>query len=689
MGQVPDLGFQVPADGELDLGHLGLAEVAQKVALVFDRVRGPQEPDRAVGASVDHPVVTAGHPVDLIAHLVVERAEFDALVAEDVGGGRVPDAQFLQGVVHHPLVVFRLERDDLQGHPRRLAHGPGITHVLFPGTVAQIAELVLQPDLEVVGGHVGPALAQQFVQSHGTVDSARKEHTRFHHDNIAKKGSRGKIGAIPSCHRTGFVRDFIDMENGVSVVPFESVFERSLSAIAVHTVVLDRGRAVDYVFDAVNAAFVAMTGLRAADLLGKSALAVFPSIDPKCIERYGRVALTGVPDSFEAFSESSGRWYQVSAFQHRPLGFSATFIDVTQRMLEHRRAVEEAAKHRAFFALPNGIKLVIDPVSRTILEANPKAAQFYGWSLDELKGMSLDQINTLSPEEISREMELARTQQRDHFRFRHRLRNGEIREIEVFSCPGVMGDREALFSIIHDVTETLQMQQQLLQRERLSAVGQMTASLYHEFGNLLGTLFAQIQLMAKEMPENEEKQKLEAKVNRQFQRAQKLVESVKRFSRTQEIELQTCRLSPLLEDLVDLESPQCAQTGITIDFHPAQEDWVRIDAALVQQVFLNLFRNAVQAVAEAPEPRISIDVRREDSDVVVRFANNGVEIPQDVKSKLFTPFFTTKNQGETKGTGLGLWFSWTVIQGHRGSLILEEGSETAFVLRLPQQSAEA
>jgi len=214
----------------------------------------------------------------------------------------------------------------------------------------------------------------------------------------------------------------------------------------------------------------------------------------------------------------------------------------------------------------------------------------------------------------------------------------------------------------------------------------MTTSLYHEFGNLLGTLFAQIQLMEAEISEGDRKTILRRKVQRKFERAQKLVESIKRFSRNQEVELQNCRLSPLIDDLVELETPLCRQGGIQVGFVPAPDDWVRIDIALLQQVFLNLFRNAVQAVQKTTEPRILIEVHIEEPEIVVRFGNNGVEIPPEIRPKLFTPFFTTKKGGQQEGTGLGLSFSWTIVHSHGGSLVLEDGPETVFQLRLPRQS---
>jgi len=86
-----------------------------------------------------------------------------------------------------------------------------------------------------------------------------------------------------------------------------SLFENSLNAIGVHTIILDEaGTPMDYIFDSVNQAFEELTGLRREDVLGKSVLTVFPKTERLWIERYGEVALTGVPVTFEARSEELG-----------------------------------------------------------------------------------------------------------------------------------------------------------------------------------------------------------------------------------------------------------------------------------------------------------------------------------------------------------------------------------------------
>lgn len=106
-------------------------------------------------------------------------------------------------------------------------------------------------------------------------------------------------------------------------------------------------------------------------------------------------------------------------------------------------------------------KLLIDPTTGRIRDANPSALQFYGYTLAEIREKKITEINTLRPEQIAWEMEQARQKKRPYFEFQHRLANGDIRDVLVYSGPLNLGGKEYLHSIIHDVTETNHYQERL------------------------------------------------------------------------------------------------------------------------------------------------------------------------------------------------------------------------------------
>ncbi|HYH38083.1 MAG TPA: diguanylate cyclase [Azospirillum sp.] len=129
-----------------------------------------------------------------------------------------------------------------------------------------------------------------------------------------------------------------------------------------------------------------------------------------------------------------------------------------ERERAERRRVEAALReseqrYRRLFTGAKAVELLIDPADGRIVDANQAAERFYGWPRDTLTAMRIADINCLTAEEIAKEMAVARAQDRSHFEFRHRLASGEVRDVEVHSGPIMVGDRELLYSIVHDVTD--------------------------------------------------------------------------------------------------------------------------------------------------------------------------------------------------------------------------------------------
>ena len=118
---------------------------------------------------------------------------------------------------------------------------------------------------------------------------------------------------------------------------------------------------------------------------------------------------------------------------------------------------------KSLFHSNHSIILIVDPVTGVIHEANPAACHYYGWTHSELCKMNIAEINTLTSEEIFREMQLAKEEKRKFFHFKHRLANGKIRDVEVYSGPIQFNNSELLYSHIHDITERVCAEENLRQ----------------------------------------------------------------------------------------------------------------------------------------------------------------------------------------------------------------------------------
>ncbi len=134
-------------------------------------------------------------------------------------------------------------------------------------------------------------------------------------------------------------------------------------------------------------------------------------------------------------------------------GAIATFVDITERIQVMAKLRESEERFRQMFERHSAVMLLIEPSSGLIVEANPAAADFYGYPLSDLRGMQIDRINTLSGEEIARERQAANAQERNYFVFEHRLANDARRIVEVYSSPVSYKNKSLLFSIVHDITE--------------------------------------------------------------------------------------------------------------------------------------------------------------------------------------------------------------------------------------------
>ncbi len=144
----------------------------------------------------------------------------------------------------------------------------------------------------------------------------------------------------------------------------------------------------------------------------------------------------------------------------------AAVRDITERKRAEEELKESEERYRNIFENHSAIKLLIDIDTGQIVDANKSALNYYGWTIDEIKKMKIHQINTLSAEAVQKEIVKARNSQVTHFEFKHRLANGSIRDVEVFSSRVDIKGKEYLHSIVHDITEKKKAEKQIILMSR-------------------------------------------------------------------------------------------------------------------------------------------------------------------------------------------------------------------------------
>ena len=185
------------------------------------------------------------------------------------------------------------------------------------------------------------------------------------------------------------------------------------------------------------------------------------------------------------------------------VGATVFIRDITERRLAEEALRESEERFRRMFEKHDAVMFLVEPVSGKILDANKAAEEYYGYSPERLKGMSIDDINILPSEQVAQERKRAAREERNFFTFQHRLANGEIRVVEVHSSPIAIHGQSILFSIIHDVTERKQGEEEIrkLNDELEQRVQERTAELAAKNAELqkMNRLFVGRELRMKEL----------------------------------------------------------------------------------------------------------------------------------------------------------------------------------------------
>jgi len=351
---------------------------------------------------------------------------------------------------------------------------------------------------------------------------------------------------------------------------------------------------------------------------------------------------------------------------------------------------ESEQRFRNMFHKHSSIMLLVAPNSGEIVDANHAAANFYGYSKDELCCMKINQLNTLPEEEIRGEWQMAMEEKRNHFVFPHRLANGETRTVEVYSTPIDDSGRELLFSIIYDITER-KTTEDALQRSNAD-LERFAYSVSHDMRQPLRAVSGHLQLLQlslKDKLDEDDRENLGFALEG-ARRMDSMIVSLLDYSRvgrkTQSKQWMPSRNS--VDDALGFLTPLINETKAEVKL---SGEWPKIFASRdeLTRLFQNLISNAIKFREADQSALVEIDssVIGESWHVSVR--DHGVGIDPKQIDRLFQFFSRLQSRSRFEGTGMGLALCRRIVEHHKGRIWVEsegEGKGSLFIFEIPLNS---
>jgi two-component system, NtrC family, sensor kinase len=274
------------------------------------------------------------------------------------------------------------------------------------------------------------------------------------------------------------------------------------------------------------------------------------------------------------------------------------------------------------------------------------------------------------------------------YKFRMATPTGETRIVNVAIAPLVTKKFSVVgrLIIMDDITERVELESQLSQSDKLSSIGLLAAGVAHEVNTPLAVISSYAQLLSKQLQGDEHKSALLDKITRQTFRASEIVNNLLNFSRTSATEFTEVDVNRVIQDTLSLLDHQLKTNRIKIQNDLAQQlPPIQGNSGRLQQVFLNLFLNAKDAMPSGGTLKIAT---YNGDGVSVMVSDTGSGIAQEHIQRIYDPFFTTKvapQDGQRRGTGLGLSVTYGIIQEHAGKIRVESAPETGttFYLEFP------
>ena len=265
---------------------------------------------------------------------------------------------------------------------------------------------------------------------------------------------------------------------------------------------------------------------------------------------------------------------------------------------------------------------------------------------------------------------------------------GRFNRIQVINTRDEMQQVMEAFNTM--VRELERRQDQLVQSQKLSSIGTLTAGVAHQLNNPLNNISTSCQIALDELETGDAEllTRMLKNIDQETLRARDVVKGLLEFSRVQEFSLRPAPLADTVRRAVRLVQSQIP-ADIALRVEIPDDLVLPMDTQRMQEVFLNMIINAAQSIGSKGTITVSASADHQAGEAIIEVRDTGKGIPREIQSRLFDPFYTTKEEGQ--GTGLGLSVVYGIIQKHQGHITVEStpGQGASFFIRLPLATGPA
>ena len=368
------------------------------------------------------------------------------------------------------------------------------------------------------------------------------------------------------------------------------------------------------------------------------------------------------------------------------------------------RLVSSEERYRTLFE-ESPDALLVSALDGTVLDTNEAAVRLFHVNRGKVLGSYFGQLISADEREMARRRQIVWAQGKGSFKDRGHRPDGSEFPVEVEVRVVELGGQRRFLTLVRDLSDQERLTNELLQAQKMEALGQLVSGVAHELNNPLAAIVAFSQLMRSDDRLPEDMKHDAGLLVQEADRTRRIVQNLLDFARQRPPERRQTSIATLVRSVLELQSYALNTNRIQVVLHiPDTLPEVDLDRAQLQQVLLNLTINAIQAIrtrerttqahlwvsaaiAKHGPGRGGSKTEKQADDkqrVRITIRDDGPGVPESVRARLFDPFFTTKQPGE--GTGLGLSVSFGIVAAHGGQLWYEPGPGdvgSCFMIELP------